>query len=83
MACPLLKQGRIYYCFFPAVVDTFNKYFQMELPDCGFIDIYTSNLTGDEVKKLLETPSQICAYCTGGWTLLPTQPWEKSKKAIG
>jgi hypothetical protein len=82
MACPILKQGKIYYCFLLAGVGTFNKHFQTELPNCGFIDIYTPNLTGDEVIRLLEVPSQICAYCTGGWTLLPTQPWAQSERTI-
>jgi hypothetical protein len=82
MGCPMLRHGRIYYCFLPAVIDTFNKHFQAKLPDHGFVDIYAPRITGDDVIKLLEVPSQICAYCTGGWVQTPTKPWAKSKNEI-
>jgi len=82
MTCPMLRQGRIYCCFLPAVIGVFNKHFQAKIPSDGFIDIYELNLSGERAADLLNTPSQTCAYCTGGWDRPPTTLWTKSEKKI-
>ena len=79
MACPMLRQGNIYYCFLAATLSTFNEHFHARIPCRGFVNIYDPQLTGQGAIRLLNTPAETCRYCSGGWSLRPSYSWEKSK----
>jgi organic radical activating enzyme len=60
-----LKEGKIYTCAIPMVVQYFNKRFGTQLPSAGWINIYTPNLTGWGIKKALDAGGfSTCAYCS-------------------
>ncbi|HUJ84106.1 MAG TPA: hypothetical protein VLV84_00695 [Candidatus Acidoferrales bacterium] len=82
MVCPMLKQGTIYYCFLPAVINAFDKHFGEAVPSSGFVRIHEMDITGLKLSKMLSAPSQTCKYCTGGWAKLPSSPWRLSKRKI-
>jgi organic radical activating enzyme len=79
MSTPMLKEGKIYICPKPATINYFNQKFGLKLPDSGFVDIYSSILNGWKIKEFLNKPSSICSFCTLGWDVVPTFPWENSK----
>ena len=56
MSCPMLKQGKIYYCFLSATISSFNKYFSERIPTKGFVSIYDLNVTGKCFIKILILP---------------------------
>lgn len=80
--CPMLREGKIYICDVPALVSYFNKWFGTDIPSTGFVDIYTTNLTGWDVKKKLDKSSRTCCSCTLGWDNVPSFPWSVSKRKI-
>lgn len=79
---PMLKGGKMYICHKPATIDYFNKKYGLNLPNTGFIDIYTPGIEGWSVKEELNTASALCSYCTLGWEDPPLFNWEKSKRII-
>jgi hypothetical protein len=82
MYCPNLREGKVYICPVPALVHYFNKRFGTRIPSAGFVDIYTPNLTGWDVKEVLGKGSSTCRYCTFGWDLIPSFPWSISKRTM-
>jgi organic radical activating enzyme len=80
--CAMLREGKIYICGVPALVHYFNKRFGTQIPGTGFADIYSSGLTGWDVKKLLSKASTVCHYCTLGWENLPVFPWSTSNRTV-
>jgi hypothetical protein len=79
---PMLREGKIYICNVPALISYFNKWFGTDIPSTGFVDIYTANLTGWDVRKKLNKSSRTCCYCTLGWDRTPEFPWSTSKRTI-
>jgi 4Fe-4S single cluster domain/Radical SAM superfamily len=60
-----LKEGKLFTCVMPMVVHYFNKRFGTNLPSGGWVDIYAPNLTGWDVKKMLNQGSfSTCRYCS-------------------
>lgn len=76
---PNLREGKLYICQVPSLVHYFNKQYGTHIPSAGYIDIYTPNLTGWDVKEVLERGSSTCRYCTAGWDRIPSFPWSTSK----
>ncbi|MDR0409900.1 MAG: hypothetical protein LBH18_05840 [Spirochaetaceae bacterium] len=80
--CVNLYKGRLYTCFIPVNIDTFNKYFSLDvqLTDSDSIDIYkTPNI--NSIFDFLRKPIPFCRYCD--WKNTKTNlAWRTSKKEI-
>lgn len=60
---PFLKDGKVYICSRPALIDTFNNKFGTKIPTGGFIDIYDRNINGWDVLLSINRSAEICKYC--------------------
>jgi organic radical activating enzyme len=81
-AVPNLRNGRLYSCPIPTYVHYFNRRFGTRIPSDGYVSIYSSNLSGWDVKKALGRGPSTCRYCTYGWTKVPRISWSPSNRAI-
>jgi organic radical activating enzyme len=59
--CPFLKNGHIYICPKPVMVQIFNKKFNQSIGSDNGIDIYNNN--GREILKYLDKPTDTCKSC--------------------
>ena len=63
--CRDLWQGKITTCYKVSAIKFFNDYFNKNIPtDCGFLDLYSEDLTTEKIKRLMVTPFELCRYCT-------------------
>ena len=62
--CHNLYDGKIAACFLPFTTKYFNRYFGMNLPEDGAVDLYEKGLTTEMIKRALNKPFQRCSYCT-------------------
>ena len=76
---PMLKEGKIYNCFIPATVHYFNKKYGTKIPNAEYINIHDSHVDGWDILKQINTSTQACKYCTGGWKELPRHPWTQEQ----
>lgn len=76
---PILRQGKVYYCFMPALVHYFNTAYGTNIPNTGLADLYDPKMTGWKVLSRIEKSSEACRYCTAGWDKVPAQVWAKSR----
>lgn len=62
--CIFLKKGRLYTCTQAANIDTFNDYYQTEIPNSeeNSIDIYKANNI-QEILEFLSKPIPFCSHC--------------------
>lgn len=60
--CVNFHDGKLYHCVFTANLHVLNNRFSVNIPYSG-IDIYDTNVTGEEIIKLLNEPSSTCNYC--------------------
>jgi len=62
--CNCLDNGKIFLCYIPACIDTFNKKFNLNIPVSkdDYIDIYESNSI-QEIMDFLKKPVPFCKYC--------------------
>jgi hypothetical protein len=77
--CPFLKQGKVYICALPAVVNYFNKEYGTKIPSDGFIDLYTPNITGWDVLISIYRYADICRFCSEEFNKFK---WAISRKEI-
>lgn len=80
--CVNLYNGRLYTCFIPVNIDSFNKYFDQNiiLTDKDSINIYNAHSI-DDILEFLRKPIPFCRYCN--WKDTKTNlPWRISKKEI-
>jgi hypothetical protein len=75
---PLLREGKVYNCYMPALVHYFNAAYGTNIPNTGFVDLYDPKMTGWKMLSLIEKNSDACRYCATGWIKVPTQIWTKS-----
>jgi hypothetical protein len=75
--CPFLRNGRLYICAMPALAHYFNHCFGTKIPDAGYVDIYSKNLTGEKCIELLNQPSPACRFCSYDF---PQFDWQRSQK---
>ena len=81
--CIKLKNGRLFKCVRPAVIDRFNEFFNagIEVCDEDYIDIYEVT-TGQEVLDWLAAgPIPFCRYCDMRGRDYGYE-WKKSDKRI-
>jgi organic radical activating enzyme len=74
-----LKEGKLFTCVVPMVVQYFNKRFGTHLPSAGWVDIYAPNLTGWVAKKMLDRGFSTCRYCMTGSDHYRSFQWSTSK----
>jgi organic radical activating enzyme len=79
---PMLREGKIYICPKPATLGYFNKKYDLKIPRTGFVDIYTPDLSGWDVRDHLDEASSTCCYCTLGWDVIPVFSWETTKPVL-
>lgn len=77
--CPFLRDGKIYTCARPALVHYFNAQFATSLPETNYLDIHSNNLSGRDVLRFLNRPSESCCFCCYDY---PEFEWGLSKKNI-
>lgn len=75
--CPFLRNGKLYVCGKPALIDIYNKEYNERIPSGKGIDLYDESLTGEKIMNLLFTPIETCKYCTLDFK--STFEWEVSK----
>ncbi len=75
--CPFLQNGYIYPCAMPALVHYFNDKFGYKIDSATGIDLYSSDLTGNEIIKRLNTPFETCKWCS---TQFIPYSWSVSSK---
>lgn len=61
--CNFVLNGMLSRCFYPLVIDHFNKRFGTELKTTSRDSINIHNHTSKEIRKFLETPIDFCRYC--------------------
>ncbi len=61
--CNFVLNGMLSRCFYPLVIDHFNKRFGKELKTTSRDSINIHNHTSKEIRKFLETPIDFCPYC--------------------
>jgi len=76
--CPFLRNGRLYICAFPALAHHFNYRFATEIPDAGYVDIHSKEMTGRKCINLLNQPAPACRFCSYDY---PEFDWKRSRKA--
>jgi hypothetical protein len=76
---PFLRDGRLYVCCMPALVQHFNARFGTYVPAGGGVDIYEPGLTGARANDLLNEPSPTCAHCSYDF---PEFKWKTSKQSM-
>ncbi|MCL2485684.1 MAG: radical SAM protein [Endomicrobia bacterium] len=81
--CTFLQKGKIYMCPRSALIETFNKHFNKNIPvsDKDYIDIYKVNNIS-EILKFISNPVPFCKNCKPlGITY--GHKWKKSENKIG
>lgn len=61
--CCNLYEGKVAACFLPFTTKYFNRYFNQNLPEDGWVNLYDKDLTTHKLKKFLSTPFERCHYC--------------------
>lgn len=77
-ACTIVHEGKIARCSLGIFIKEFNKYFNVNLPENGYIDLYQEELTGKELIKLIRKPIDMCKFCYRNYKY----KWEQSTNAI-
>lgn len=77
--CHSLRDGRLSGCSYAQLGARLNAAYGLSLPDEDYIDIHTTELSGEEIKKLLDSPHVFCAHCAPGllpirWSDASTRP---------
>lgn len=63
--CHMLSQGRLSPCSYAHTIGRLNKAYGLNYPENDYVDIY-SDITGEQIIQLLETPHEFCKYCGKG-----------------
>jgi hypothetical protein len=74
----MVRQGKLYNCWMPALVHYFNRQFNESIPDKDYLDIYNPKFTGWDILSQIEKGSETCKYCTFGWKNTPFFQWAGS-----
>lgn len=65
-SCRFLESGKMATCCFPFLTRHLNKKFNLNIfdDDNGIIDIHNPELNAESLIKFLNTPFEMCKYCT-------------------
>ena len=74
----MVRQGKLYHCWMPAIVHYFNRQYDELIPNKGYLEIYDPKITGWDLLLQIEKGSETCKYCTSGWHNVPFFQWAKS-----
>jgi len=61
--CPFLKEGIIYLCSRPVVVDYYNRKFGTTIPSGGGIHIHDRKVTSWDILISISKSIEACRYC--------------------
>ena len=61
--CVNLYDGKLAACFLPFTTKYFNSYFDMSIPEDGFVDLYEEGLTTEIIRRRISQPFERCRYC--------------------
>jgi len=73
--CHALKDGMLSMCGLDLYCDRLNDRFGTDLPATGSIDLYSTEMTGWEIEKKLNSKKDLCRYCHTAY--IPIK-WEQS-----
>ena len=76
--CPFLKEGKLYVCALPAMIDYFNFSFNKNilLQKNDSYNIHKSNASAKEIISFMKKPSPFCRFCV---TRRPVIPWQRTQ----
>ncbi len=74
----MVRQGKLYHCWMPALVHYFNRQYNELIPSKDYLDIYDAKITGWDILSQIEKGSETCKYCTSGWNNVPFFEWARS-----
>ena len=74
----MIRQGKLYNCWLPAMVHYFNQKYGATIPNAEYLDINDPKITGWDLVSKIENCSETCKYCTAGWKKMPIFQWAKS-----
>ena len=74
---PMLRNGKIYNCFLPALVHYFNREYKTEIPNDEYIDIYSPQINGWDILNQVTKSTETCKYCTYRMETIPSSPWTR------
>jgi organic radical activating enzyme len=76
---PMLRDGKIYNCFLPALIHYYNRKYKTEIPNDEYIDIHNPGIDGWDVLNRVTRSTETCRYCTYRMEVIPGSPWKKQK----
>lgn len=74
---PFFLEGKLYPCPLPALAKYFNRRFKISIPNNGYINIHTTNLSKRRIISTLNKPIDACRFCSYE---LPQFDWALSLK---
>ena len=76
----MVRQGKFYSCWVPALVHYFNQQYGSAIPNKDYINIKDPMITGWDLLTESERSTITCKYCTFCWKNTPNFPWAKSTR---
>lgn len=81
--CHELRDGRLHICTQTARIESINKKFNLNLPECGnSLNIRSINVTLDDIEQFLKQPVEMCKYCNVDEFDKCVGHWKKSDRSI-
>ncbi len=77
---PMLKEGKLYNCFIPATIQSFNHKHGTNIPNTEYIDIHDPQINGWDILRQIESSTETCKYCTAGWKEVPKFKWAQDTR---
>lgn len=74
----MVRQGKLFNCWMPALVHYFNSYFNESIPNKNYLEIHDPNINGWDILAQIEKDSETCKYCTARLKRVPFFEWQKS-----
>ena len=73
----LLSKGRISSCAMPFSIDKLCSVYSLQIENSGWIPIHDPEITGFEINRRLNNPTELCRYCS---SRLEKYKWEQSQR---
>lgn len=73
----LLSKGRIASCAMPFSIDKLCSVYPLQIENSGWIPIHDPEITGFEINRRLNNPTELCRYCS---SRLEKYEWEQSQQ---
>ena len=76
---PMLRNGRIYNCFLPALIHYYNRKYKTDIPNDEYIEIHSPNINGWDILNQVTKNTKTCNYCTYRMETIPSLPWTRQQ----